>query len=1081
MFSWLTKLRLQTRISLLVTLGLALIFAFMAWEGRQIAQANAEMTLQERLTVARVVAQHLDQDLERILSRLAHVAAFPTINLDDGDLEPEKAELRALYRSNGFGYVLLLDKDGLVLWTEPYLPDVINRERMECPHVQETLRVGAPAIACVPHALTPQSPVIAPVVPLRNAQGAIVGALGAAIDPSSPPFVQIFQGMAPGRTGYIQLIDDNGTVLAHTERQHLFQQSEHADLFLSLLKEKKSAITTYTMTEEGKGTFREVVAFAPLSQAPWGVAVEQEEAEFLAPSMEASRRMEVVAVVVVVAALLMTWLTTRSVLEPVRKLSAASERIAAGDLATPVPPLGQDEIGELGRRFEAMRARLARWGEELEAAVQKRTRELSTLYTIDRAAAESLDLDVILAESLDKVLEVLEVEAGAILLLEPDGQTLATRAHRGYSEEFARTMRHIRLGEAVASRAMAEQQPVVVDVSEYPTERLAPFFVKEGIQTIASIPLVSKGQALGALSLNTRRPRAFPPEELELLTSIGRQLGGVAQNARLYEETRARAERLSVLNRIARALSATLKLDELLEIVHREIAAVIEAEAFFVALYDAATNELDYRIQVDQGVREPSARKPLPSNLTGSVVTTKQPRLVRDCAKEVGPPPPETLWGSMQAAQSWLGVPMLVGDNLVGVISVQAYHPNAYGAAEQELLSTIADAVAVAIENARLYEAEQRRAARLDALQRLSIELAAVREESAVLNTLVVRAATIAESPTCTVMLVDAATNAAVLSAQTGLPAGTPRGLRVPLALPILRHSLETGEPIILSDINHDAPAMRTILVRQDIRAFFAYPMIREGRVLGFITLSSLAPRTPSKEEITAYRLLAERAATALENARLYEADARHVARLKIIGEVGQHIATTLNLDELLRQVVATLVERFGYYYANILLVDAAAGEIVLRASAGKTATALEGYRLKIGQQGLTGWVAEAGKPLLVNDVTQEPRYNFVEELRDARSELAVPIMSKGQVIGVMDVQSAMLNAFDEEDLFTLQALADQTAVGIENARLYASLAEAKRALEAKVRDLERFTKFAVGRELQMKALKERIRELEEK
>src|SRR3989304_530209 len=89
------RLGLQARISLLATLGLALIFAFMIWEERQIADANAEMVLQARLNLAGVIAQHLDQDLDRTLSRLEQVAAFPTMNLEDGDLEPEKAELRA--------------------------------------------------------------------------------------------------------------------------------------------------------------------------------------------------------------------------------------------------------------------------------------------------------------------------------------------------------------------------------------------------------------------------------------------------------------------------------------------------------------------------------------------------------------------------------------------------------------------------------------------------------------------------------------------------------------------------------------------------------------------------------------------------------------------------------------------------------------------------------------------------------------------------------------------------------------------------------------------------------------------------
>ena len=99
--------------------------------------------------------------------------------------------------------------------------------------------------------------------------------------------------------------------------------------------------------------------------------------------------------------------------------------------------------------------------------------------------------------------------------------------------------------------------------------------------------------------------------------------------------------------------------------------------------------------------------------------------------------PVMTLWGTGQPSRSWLGVPMLLGEDVVGVISVQSYSPNAFGEREQELLSTIADTVAIAIENARLYEAEKRRTSRLTQIVKLGTELASFATRSEVLDTLV--------------------------------------------------------------------------------------------------------------------------------------------------------------------------------------------------------------------------------------------------------------------------------------------------------------------------------------------------------
>jgi phosphoserine phosphatase RsbU/P len=150
------------------------------------------------------------------------------------------------------------------------------------------------------------------------------------------------------------------------------------------------------------------------------------------------------------------------------------------------------------------------------------------------------------------------------------------------------------------------------------------------------------------------------------------------------------------------------------EIVYREITRVMAAEAFFVALYDDRTNELDFRIRVDRGVREPVERQPLQGDITSMVVARRKPLIVRDFEQEKDRLPPVKTWGTQQLTQSIVCVPMLLGDKVVGVISVQAYRPYAFGEPELELLTTIADTVAVAVDNARLYDAVQQHADNLE-------------------------------------------------------------------------------------------------------------------------------------------------------------------------------------------------------------------------------------------------------------------------------------------------------------------------------------------------------------------------------
>ena len=194
-----------------------------------------------------------------------------------------------------------------------------------------------------------------------------------------------------------------------------------------------------------------------------------------------------------------------------------------------------------------------------------------------------------------------------------------------------------------------------------------------------------------------------------------------------------------------------------------------------------------------------------------------------------------------------------------------------------------------------------------------------------------------------------------------------------------------------------------------------------------------------------------------LENRRLYEAAQRELAerkraeealkrratQLATLSEVGRQITSLLEPDPLLAHIVNLIREAFNYRYVTILLVDPATGagertkRLTLKASAGFEAEAMKGLSISMEEKSICGWVATNGEPLLAGDVRQEPRYYQVEALADTRSELAVPIQVKGQVIGVLDVQSAERDALDEDDIFTMCALADQVAAALENARLF--------------------------------------------
>lgn len=172
-----------------------------------------------------------------------------------------------------------------------------------------------------------------------------------------------------------------------------------------------------------------------------------------------------------------------------------------------------------------------------------------------------------------------------------------------------------------------------------------------------------------------------------------------------------------------------------------------------------------------------------------------------------------------------------------------------------------------------------------------------------------------------------------------------------------------------------------------------------------------------------------------------------HIHELRTINRIGQQIASVLDLDQLLPFIVEAVQKDSEYHYVNVFLLDVSGKNMVLRATSGDYGYALPlGTELKIGEEGIVGWVAQSGRPMLVNDVAKEPRYYATRELQFTRSEPAIPVKLGHQIVGVLDIESDRLGAFDDADLRSAKTLADQIAVAIRNAELFE--AERKRREE---------------------------------
>jgi serine phosphatase RsbU (regulator of sigma subunit)/putative methionine-R-sulfoxide reductase with GAF domain len=272
-----------------------------------------------------------------------------------------------------------------------------------------------------------------------------------------------------------------------------------------------------------------------------------------------------------------------------------------------------------------------------------------------------------------------------------------------------------------------------------------------------------------------------------------------------------------------------------------------------------------------------------------------------------------------------------------------------------------------------------------------------------------------------------------------------PASFALPEGQGIIRWLETERRPLLVRDFQQEMdrlPARPTYISDRPPRSAIFVPMLAGDRVIGAIALQSQEPNAFAESQMRLLSVLANQSAAALSNAWLYERGQRRLNALMAVSEVGRKIASILDLDELLTQVVESIRSRFGYYHVQVFLVQHGSDRAQFRASTGHKLNEKwisEGRNFTIGREGMIGWVTAHGQTLLANDVAKEPLYipDDPRLLPDTRAEIAVPLIVEGEVLGVLDVQSTEPDAFSPDDRFILETLADQVAVAVNSARAY--------------------------------------------
>lgn len=514
---------------------------------------------------------------------------------------------------------------------------------------------------------------------------------------------------------------------------------------------------------------------------------------------------------------------------------------------------------------------------------------------------------------------------------------------------------------------------------------------------------------------------------------------------------------LELLEQIARDVTSTLDLDQVLTLILERVKASLDAEAASVMLVEAGSQALVFRAASSANAALLLQQRIPPGvGIAGWVAQTATPLIVTDPARD------PRFYADIDRIDGFvtrtiLAVPLKVQDRLLGVLEALNKHGGGFTTEDERLLMLVASWAAIAIENARLYTEATERAHELAVRNEVSQRLSAATDLQGLLNGVTAHLAEVAGADACMILLGDPQqeTPLPVTIYANGqiLPNVEPKLDRVTA---MLRREVPMTGVTILPDLLASGYLTEAEIEHAPARALLILPLLIGDVAQGVVLLGHSQPGRFSQRDVERVQPLTQQVALAVRKAlvtdhlaEMVEARTRELrseqARLNIIHEIGQVAVSTLDPAMLLRAAARQIRDAFGYLRVRIWMGDSAA--LSLTADAGGPNASPSRY-IPIANDSLPGWVAAHHQQLYVPDLALDTARRVPDGGLAVRSAVGVPLRSQTELVGVLEAHSDQVEAFSGEDLSTLETVAGRLAMALKNARLFERVARGEREWE---------------------------------
>ncbi len=593
----------------------------------------------------------------------------------------------------------------------------------------------------------------------------------------------------------------------------------------------------------------------------------------------------------------------------------------------------------------------------------------------------------------------------------------------------------------------------------------------EGTPNVDNIgtPLNSEGNVLGAIVLQSYTEGiTYTEQDEEVLGYVAQHRATALDRRRALESERQRTKELAILNNVSAEMSKSLDVHTMTRLVGDKLREIFQSDSVLIMLLDRQTNLIHVPFEFDKnegGYIDYVEPFPLGTGLSSKVITTGQPLLLNTLEEEIANGayfPPEIIEkGTGDFGQSWVGVPITAKEQVLGLMALADNHPHAFNDNHLRLLQTLSSNIGAAVENARLYEAEQQRAAELAIINSVQAGLASQLDMHAIYELVGEKIRAIFDANAVVLLTFDLDQNLEYF--QYAIEQGKRFSVE-PIPIPkIWSNFIRDGQPIWIKDgflewAMQIDPEFK-IPAGEAPKCLAVVPIRSQGKLFGAISLQNVEKENAfSASDLGLLETLANSLSVALENARLFDetqrlfqAEQQRAAELAAVNTVSSALGRELDLQALIQLVGEQTRTIFNADIAFVALLDERSNSITFPYSYGETFASIP-----FGE-GLTSKIIQTNEPLLINEEMGRQLSEIGATLvgRQARSFLGVPITVSGKAVGILSVQSCSEEGiFDQDDVRLLNTIAANVSTAIHNAQLFqaaqSSRADAEQANNAK-------------------------------